>query len=147
MTRMTLNGKQARRTGAVVASMAALGMVMVPGIAWASNPIAEGSPVAVQAVDGTRSTAPSASLELSCASIATISDDELQKLIDDGTVIQALPSQALPDGLQIIEALPEQGDESVEWQGTLPENLNVEGFQTAQAVPSDSDAGVCAVVG
>ena len=58
MTRLTVNGKRARRTGVVVASMAVLGLAVTPGIAWASNPIADGSPVAVRSV----ATAPSLSL-------------------------------------------------------------------------------------
>ena len=79
MTRLKVNGKQARRTGVVVASVAVLGMAVAPGIAWASNPISDGSPVAVRSI----ATAPSelgVAPEVACGVAAPISDEELQKL-------------------------------------------------------------------
>ncbi len=83
MTRLKVNGKRARRTGVVVASVAVLGMAVAPGIAWASNPISDGSPVAVRSI----ATAPSelgVAPEVACGVAAPISDEELQKLIDEG---------------------------------------------------------------
>ncbi|WP_336879834.1 light harvesting protein subunit alpha [Rhodococcus globerulus] len=88
MTRLTVNGKRARRTGVVVASMAVLGLAVTPGIAWASNPIADGSPVAVRSI----ATAPSeagVAAEVACGAATAISDEELQKLIDEGKVVRA----------------------------------------------------------
>ncbi|MDV6274380.1 light harvesting protein subunit alpha [Rhodococcus erythropolis] len=88
MTRLKVNGKRARRTGVVVASVAVLGMAVAPGIAWASNPISDGSPVAMRSI----TTAPSelgAAPEVACGAAAPISDEELQKLIDEGKVVRA----------------------------------------------------------
>lgn len=88
MTRLKVNGKRARRTGVVVASVAVLGMAVAPGIAWASNPISDGSPVAVRSI----ATAPAelgVAPEVACGVAAPISDEELQKLIDEGKVVRA----------------------------------------------------------
>lgn len=88
MTRLKVNGKRASRTGVVVASVAVLGMAVAPGIAWASNPISDGSPVAVRSI----ATAPSeagVAPEVACGAATPISDEELQKLIDEGKVVRA----------------------------------------------------------
>lgn len=87
MTRLTVNGKRARRTGVVVASAAVLGMAVAPGIAWASNPISDGSPVAVRSI----ATAPAelGGAPVACGATTPISDEELQKLIDEGKVVRA----------------------------------------------------------
>ncbi|MDV8065961.1 light harvesting protein subunit alpha [Rhodococcus sp. IEGM 1366] len=88
MTRLTVNGKRARRTGVVVASMAVLGLAVTPGIAWASNPIADGSPVAVRSI-ATAPSEPGVEPEVACGAATPISDEELQKLIDEGKVVRA----------------------------------------------------------
>ncbi|KJF25323.1 light harvesting protein subunit alpha [Rhodococcus sp. AD45-ID] len=88
MTRLTVNGKRARRTGVVVASMAVLGLAVTPGIAWASNPIADGSPVAVRSI-ATAPSEPGVEPEAACGAATPISDEELQKLIDEGKVVRA----------------------------------------------------------
>jgi hypothetical protein len=125
MTRLKVNGKRARRTGVVVASVAVLGMAVAPGIAWASNPISDGSPVAVRSI----ATAPAelgVAPEVACGVAAPISDEELQKLIDEGKVVRAeeagtaavtieVPSEAATFiASEGVPALP-----TVEWAPTI----------------------------
>ena len=140
MTRLTVNGKRARRTGVVVASMAVLGLAVTPGIAWASNPIADGSPVAVRSI----ATAPSeagVAAEVACGAATAISDEELQKLIDEGKVVRAeeagtaaltieVPSEAaIFIAREGMPALP-----TVEWAPTI-EGVPAEVLDVAGVAP------------
>lgn len=140
MTRLTVNGKRARRTGVVVASMAVLGLAVTPGIAWASNPIADGSPVAVRSI----ATAPSeagVAAEVACGAATPISDEELQKLIDEGKVVRAeeagtaaltmeVPSEAATFiAREGMPALP-----TVEWAPTI-EGVPAEVLDVAGVAP------------
>ncbi|MFE4503624.1 light harvesting protein subunit alpha [Rhodococcus sp. NPDC056743] len=134
MTRLTVNGKRVRRTAVVVASVAVLGMAAAPGIAWASNPIADGSPVAVRSV----ATAPAelgAAPDVACGATTPISDEELQKLIDEGKVVRAEEAGTAAITIEVpSEAatfLASEGVPTVEWapaiEGVPAEVLDVAG--------------------
>ncbi|WP_415395043.1 light harvesting protein subunit alpha [Rhodococcus globerulus] len=142
MTRLTVNGKRARRTGVVVASMAVLGLAVTPGIAWASNPIADGSPVAVRSI----ATAPSeagVAAEVACGAATPISDEELQKLIDEGKVVRA--EEAGTAALTI--EVPSEAATFIAREG-MPALPTVEWAPTIEGVPTEvlDVAGVAPLV-
>lgn len=142
MTRLTVNGKRARRTGVVVASMAVLGLAVTPGIAWASNPIADGSPVAVRSI----ATAPSEAgvePEVACGAATPISDEELQKLIDEGKVVRA--EEAGTAALTI--EVPSEAATFIAREG-MPALPTVEWAPTIEGVPAEvlDVAGVAPLV-
>lgn len=151
MTRLTVNGKRARRTGVVVASVAVLGMAVAPGIAWASNPISDGSPVAVRSI----ATAPSdagVAPEVACGATTPISDEELQKLIDEGKVVRAeeagtaaitieVPSDAATFiAREGVPALP-----TVEWAPTT-EGVPAEVLDMADVAPLEEGVALSCTV-
>ncbi|MGG7101098.1 light harvesting protein subunit alpha [Rhodococcus sp. 24CO] len=140
MTRLTVNAKRARQTGVVVASVAVLGLAVTPGIAWASNPIADGSPVAVRSIV----TAPSESgtaPDAMCGAVTPISDEELQRLVDEGKVVRAeeagtaaitieVPSEAATfTAREGMPSLP-----TVEWAPTI-ESVPAEVLDVAGVAP------------
>ena len=131
MTRLKVNGKRARRTGVVVASVAVLGMAVAPGIAWASNPISDGSPVAVRAI----ATAPAelgVAPEVACGVAAPISDEELQKLIDEGKVVRAEEAGTAAGTIQG----PSEAATFVAREG-VPALPTVEWAPTTEGVPAE----------
>lgn len=142
MTRLTVNGKRARRTGVVVSSMAVLGLAVTPGIAWASNPIADGSPVAVRSI----ATAPSeagVAPEVACGAATPISDEELQKLVDEGKVVRA--EEAGTAALTI--EVPSEAATFIAREG-MPALPTVEWAPTIEGVPAEvlDVAGVAPLV-
>ena len=131
MTRLKVNGKRARRTGVVVASVAVLGMAVAPGIAWASNPISDGSPVAVRSI----ATAPAelgVAPEVACGVAAPISDEELQKLIDEGKVVRAEEAGTAAVTIEV----PSEAPTFVAHEG-VPALPTVEWAPTTESVPAE----------
>ncbi|MCL2535836.1 MAG: hypothetical protein FWE39_16885 [Nocardiaceae bacterium] len=97
-----------RRMVVTAAALGAAGAIAVPGVAWAQNSIPGGSPVAV----GTPAAEVTPAAELApvvetapggenCdASVKPLTDEELQKLIDEGVVTMAtesVPATAVED--------------------------------------------------
>ena len=121
MTRLKVNGKRARRTG----------MAVAPGIAWASNPISDGSPVAVRSI----ATAPSelgVAPEVACGVAAPISDEELQKLIDEGKVVRGEEAGTAAVTIEV----PSEAATFVAREG-VPALPTVEWAPTTEGVPAE----------
>ena len=131
MTRLKVNGKRARRTGVVVASVAVLGMAVAPGIAWASNPISDGSPVAVRAL-APPPAAVGVAPEVACGVAAPISDEELQKLIDEGKVVRAEEAGTAAVTIEV----PSEAATFVAREG-VPALPTVEWAPTTEGVPAE----------
>ena len=115
----------------VVASVAVLGMAVAPGIAWASNPISDGSPVAVRSI----ATAPAelgVAPEVACGVAAPISDEELQKLIDEGKVVRAEEAGTAAVTIEV----PSEAATFVAREG-VPALPTVEWAPTTEGVPAE----------
>lgn len=106
-------------------------MAVAPGIAWASNPISDGSPVAVRSI----ATAPAelgVAPEVACGVAAPISDEELQKLIDEGKVVRAEEAGTAAVTIEV----PSEAATFVAREG-VPALPTVEWAPTTEGVPAE----------
>ncbi|CAM2785811.1 Secreted protein [Prescottella defluvii] len=75
MTKSLIRNVSRRKVAVAAASIAAVGALAVPGVAWAQNALPGGEPVAVST--------PAAEVTAAC-STENLSDEEIQKLKDEG---------------------------------------------------------------
>ncbi|WP_433610882.1 hypothetical protein [Prescottella agglutinans] len=104
------SNKARRRIVVAAACLGAAGAVAMPGVAWAQNAIPGGAPVVVGTPTAEVAPAVQTASGENCAlSVKPLTDEELQKLIDEGVVTMA------------TEAVPATVTEGVVTDVTAPE--------------------------
>ncbi|MDI9918863.1 light harvesting protein subunit alpha [Rhodococcus sp. IEGM 1379] len=128
MTRTTAKGTRARRIAVAAASIAVLGAAVVPGIAWASDPISESSPVVLST--GSVPGPVEAGVATTCSQVAPISGEELHKLIEEGQIaFDAEPAVVLAGDVSVVDMRTTPG-------GSVPAVEIGEAVSIGEAVPS-----------
>ncbi|GAB2657453.1 hypothetical protein ABI214_07125 [Prescottella soli] len=85
MTKSLIRNITRRKVGVAAASIAAAGALAVPGVAWAQNSLPGGEPVVVST--------PAAETTAAC-STENLSDEEIQKLIEDSSENRPVVTEA-----------------------------------------------------